>query len=336
MKQQKGLIQIPILITIIVGILVIGGSGYFGYTQFKNYQNQQAEKEKQAQELIDEQQKALEEAQKAIEESKKLTKKIKSEGEEKNEEISDLQRELEIEKNKPADLTISAQEINPYLTGVVKISCKSSEGSGSLWNIGQSNYAVLTNSHVVSEPFLYGQCNVTLHAKEDTNTLGLYQIYPAQGGRWNSYTDISLLSINEIDVEGMESLPIQNLNYSISNLRQCPSQMPLVSPVVLIGYPAFSSTPIQIFGEQIGEQTVRTITNGIISSYDSSVVKPYGFLPYQNYFVSAKIDSGNSGGIAFSKDKNGLCVLGIPTWLSIGNYETQGIIQNIHNIFYLE
>ena len=51
-------------------------------------------------------------------------------------------------------------------------------------------------------------------------------------------------------------------------------------------------------------------------------------------YVSAKIDSGNSGGIAFSKDSRGLCVLGIPTWLTVGNYETQGLIQNIHNAFY--
>lgn len=57
-------------------------------------------------------------------------------------------------------------------------------------------------------------------------------------------------------------------------------------------------------------------------------------MPYPNYFVSAKVDSGNSGGVAFSKDSNGLCVLGIPTWLTIGNFETQGLVQNIHNVFY--
>jgi len=65
------------------------------------------------------------------------------------------------------------------------------------------------------------------------------------------------------------------------------------------------------------------------------VNNPYwGELPYQNYFVSAKIDSGNSGGIAISKTTSGnLCLLGVPTWVSVGNYETQGLVQNINNIF---
>jgi hypothetical protein len=71
----------------------------------------------------------------------------------------------------------------------------------------------------------------------------------------------------------------------------------------------------------------RITTNGIISGYAPKINSEYA-----NYFVSAKIDSGNSGGIALSKDKNGLCVLGIPTWLNVGNYDTQGMIQNIHNI----
>ena len=53
MKPQKGFIQIPILIAIIVGVVVIGGGGYFGYTQFKSYQIRQAEKEKQAQALTE-------------------------------------------------------------------------------------------------------------------------------------------------------------------------------------------------------------------------------------------------------------------------------------------
>jgi hypothetical protein len=55
-------------------------------------------------------------------------------------------------------------------------------------------------------------------------------------------------------------------------------------------------------------------------------------LKYQNFFVSAKIDSGNSGGIALAKDGQGVCTLGLPTWLTVGNYETQGLIQNIMNL----
>lgn len=58
-------------------------------------------------------------------------------------------------------------------------------------------------------------------------------------------------------------------------------------------------------------------------------------MPYVNYYTSAKVDAGNSGGIAMMEDDNHkLCILGVPTWISVGEYETEGIIQNIHNIIY--
>lgn len=37
MKSRKGFIQIPLLIAIIVGVLVLGGGGYFGVKQYQNY-----------------------------------------------------------------------------------------------------------------------------------------------------------------------------------------------------------------------------------------------------------------------------------------------------------
>jgi flagellar basal body-associated protein FliL len=39
-KNSKGFIQIPILIAIIAGVLVLGGAGYFGVKQYQNYQLQ--------------------------------------------------------------------------------------------------------------------------------------------------------------------------------------------------------------------------------------------------------------------------------------------------------
>jgi len=97
--------------------------------------------------------------------------------------------------------------------------------------------------------------------------------------------------------------------------------MPVNSPVAVVGFPTFTNK---------GVFATRTTTNGVISAHDFTALVDN--LPYSNYYVSAKIDTGNSGGIAFSKNNNALCLLGIPTWLSVGNYETQGVIQNIHNI----
>ena len=46
MNNRKGFVQIPILIAIIVGILVLGGSGYFGVRQYLNYQAEKVREEK--------------------------------------------------------------------------------------------------------------------------------------------------------------------------------------------------------------------------------------------------------------------------------------------------
>ncbi len=67
MKNQKGFIQIPILIAIVVGIFAIGVAGYIGVRQYKIFQSEKIEKEKQAQKLVDEQQQALNQAQVELE-----------------------------------------------------------------------------------------------------------------------------------------------------------------------------------------------------------------------------------------------------------------------------
>lgn len=52
-KTQKGFIQIPLLIAIIVGILAVGGGGYFGVKQYQKIQSDKAEKANQTQKLTE-------------------------------------------------------------------------------------------------------------------------------------------------------------------------------------------------------------------------------------------------------------------------------------------
>jgi hypothetical protein len=143
---------------------------------------------------------------------------------------------------------------------------------------------------------------------------------------FNENTDSAILKIGES--VSTTSVPVANYNYSIPKLPSCKSLLPVGSPMVIIGYPAYAKRDAKITIDTIGTFNViyRTVTNGIISGYDTSMAGD------ANYFVSAKIDNGNSGGMALAKDTNGLCLLGLPTWLSVGNYETQGLVQNITNI----
>ncbi|MCK5459570.1 trypsin-like peptidase domain-containing protein [Candidatus Parcubacteria bacterium] len=202
---------------------------------------------------------------------------------------------------------IQSANISDYITSVVAITCLDdnasiiSDGSGSLWNFGIGfEYTVLTNKHVIMSDHCY------IHAEDITFQNLDNTIYT-----WNTNTDVAVLKIED---------PDQNMNFKISLLDKCDTEMDLATPMYIIGYPAFATTK--------NNWLARTITEGIISAHNRS----NELLLYPNYYISSKIDSGNSGGIALAKSGNNYCVLGIPTWLSVENYETQGIVQNIHNI----
>lgn len=342
-KKQQGFIQIPILIAIIAGILIVGGGGYLGVEQYKNYQAEKREKEaaviaeaqqkeKDAQAITEAQQKALAQAQEEIEKLKEQSIESKS-----NQKV--LEQKIQNQQQSSSkNISISAEELDPYLGGIVRISCAGGSGSGSLWNIEGQGFMVLTNQHVVESES--GTCGLDI-TKTNNNSYGFYDALLDQRYRWNDDTDSVALGmqinkkLNDSVVgwtsSANESAPVSELNYKVSALRKCPVTMPLGSPVALIGYPAFAKQVDYYQGNEVISH-FKTVTNGIISAHDKSPGLLLSGLPASNYFVSNKIDSGNSGGIALSKDQNGLCVLGIPTWLTVGNYETQGIVQNIHNI----
>ena len=333
MRNQRGFIQIPLLIAIFIGIVILGGVGYLGVQQYKNNQAEEIEKSKQLQA----QQNALEDAKAEIE-------KLKTASEVTQKKQDTLEKTIKDEAEKPyntlSNASISASEINSYLSGIVEITCKDSSGAGSLWNI-DSDRVVVTNAHVIENPnysTLHKQfyCTVTV-----TNPNGdfesMYSIFPLSKWSWNSETDVAVMSLVEkfyptgqVLLDWMQK-PMSQMNYKISTLKKCPAAVEIGSPVVIIGYPASGDQEI-LGGAGIG--STRIVTNGVISGYDKTVTPPLGPLPYQNYFVSAKIDSGNSGGIALAKTETGLCVLGIPTWLNVGNYDTQGLIQNFQNVMH--
>ena len=303
MNNRKGFIQIPILIAIIVGVLFLVGA-----KQYKDYRVEQEkasqEKEKEAQAVTEVQQKALDETKSEIEALKKQT----ADSDKRQKTL-----EQQIQTKKPS-IEITAKELTQYLYGIVQIDCDRTLGSGTLWKIG-SGYFVLTNQHVVGEStYPAGYCLVP--AFNAFGSLELHYVYPSESQQWNSDTDVALLPVHDSSNNSDKT----KLVYSISALQKCAPTMHTGSLVVVIGYPAYA---------QQGPATQIT-TNGIISGFGPRAIS----LPNPNYFVSAKIDSGNSGGVALSKDENGLCVLGIPTWLTVGNYETQGVVQNIHNVMY--
>lgn len=66
-SPQKGFIQLPILISVVAGLLLFSGVSYFGFAQFQDYRTEQAEKEAQYQAIISSQLEALTQVEEDVE-----------------------------------------------------------------------------------------------------------------------------------------------------------------------------------------------------------------------------------------------------------------------------
>lgn len=227
---------------------------------------------------------------------------------------------------------ITSSDLSSYLDSVAQIICLSNEGklgsgSGVLWKNKEGKYNILTNYHVVSGA---KKCVMSIDDVNNKNS-GLFTVENSSHS-FDESKDVAILNIGESLSDKNKN--ISDYNYNLFSLRKCPSNIPVGSPVSIIGYPSYTRRNTTMNIKDMGNiSTVyRATTNGTISGYDTSLLKPAGNLLNENYFISAKTDIGNSGGIALGKDENGLCVLGLPTWVTVGNYETQGLVQNIANI----
>lgn len=248
-----------------------------------------------------------------------------------NEQIQNLKNSI-ASQTIAGDASITSSDMSPYLTGSVQIICvdakgAGSTGSGTLWKFKEVPYGIITNYHVVKD-----QKNCVASITNSQNKpVGAFAL---EGSvyTFNANTDTAIVALGTSLAE--DNAPKESYNYSLSSLRKCPTTLPVGTPTVLIGFPTFAKRDAKITIPKFGtlDETYRSVTNGIISGYDTSHTSPHGDLPHQNFFVSAKIDAGNSGGIALAKDENGICLLGLPTWLSMGTYENQGLVQNIANI----
>ena len=321
-------------------VFVACGGVYLGITQYSSHLTQEKAKiieEKRLADLVEKSKLEKEAAlQDQLAKQQAEIEKLKSDSLTAKQGQQVLEKSIKSVQQKPQEISISALELAPYLSGVMQIKCGDISGSVSLWKSesGMPTYAALTNEHVVEG--LTGNCLLFPGTDSFSNTDSASKIMatadPQQTYKWNKFTDIAVLSVStpftmKENCEGAcsEAVSKEKLNYSISLLKKCPEKMPVGSPIVAVGFPAFGMTS-DIASHRIS-------SNGIISGYNTRDALDRA-IPYSNYFTSAKIDSGNSGGIAFSKTASGLCVLGVPTWVSVGNYETNGLIQNIHNVMY--
>lgn len=306
MKSQKGFIQIPLLIAIIVGLLVLGG-GYFGVKQWQNYQTEKVEKEKITQE-------AQQQRDSEVEKLKQEVESLKS----KKPEIT--KQSIFNEAPVPKTSNDATSIIKEWRPRVVFIDCKvvfegnnmgEQSGSGYIFgsDVEKGDVIILTNNHVIDVPIhnLYGEpmgisatptsCDIKVPGDSQFVT-----VYNADGPFSGSKKeDFGLISIKS---------PTPYMKEIIQNLwdGNCKNKAELGEKILIIGYPG------------IGDQNDVTVTDGIVSGYDGNY-----------YITSAKIEHGNSGGVAISLKNN--CYLGIPTFAVSGSIESLARILNVNAIF---
>lgn len=228
------------------------------------------------------------------------------------EELLELQKleqkdNLDIERFAKLDLN---KEILPT---VVNIICESSsysiEDSGGSGTMFAEDGMILTNAHIIphidSDLYVYDYgCLVTLPNKETGVAEEIYWAYPLLDDELSDYYDLAFLEIYDVyvDEEGYSYGEYPKNFVEFDDTDRCKtSYVSLGEKVLVFGYPL------------MGGGYNLTITEGIVSGYSDE-----GYL-----LTSAKIDSGNSGGLAVDEDG---CMLGVPSAVLTGNYESLGVI----------
>jgi len=222
-----------------------------------------------------------------------------------------------------ADITAEWQGSTAYIVcdwNVPSGDLQEDSGSGLLATLN-SIPTIITNKHVVYSP-QYGyatHCDIKF-PNDDGGYIYTNQDYVGYGstGYFQNYGNLTVDS-NGYDVAYITGMYWVHLIGSSSALTTTPPSISLSDrsqngsfacntpestgdSVLVLGYP--------INGPQIneyGDDTEPTVTDGIISGTDGVY-----------YTTSAKVDSGNSGGLVI--DETNDCYVGIPTWDESGNF----------------
>lgn len=364
--NQKGFIQIPLLIAIIFATISVAsaGTGAVLYSQgklvplvasisevFKGTEDVEeiSQQEQELKQTRLETEKKRQEIEKANAEAERL--RVEQEEAQRITELEQRIKELEKiqvleefqerydnlfpEKEEDSEV-ITADDLDTILRYIGSIVCYGGQttisGSASIWIVDWDwgKNLALTNAHTLSFPSL-SWCMVNF------DWLGNYMLNVDQipSMSLNNFVDFAFLEIKSIVSGDTTAVSIDSLSSKLVSFPHCPKEMPLGSPVAVIGFPVGAMSQDTFPGGPERERNIgvsnKAVTTGIISSHDGG--PRWNGYPDSNYFVSAKIDEGNSGGLTVSKHNGELCVLGIPTWVQEGHFENMGIVQSIHNIW---
>lgn len=213
---------------------------------------------------------------------------------------------------------------NSYLNAIARVVCYDPAytrgspiitGSGSVWQVNGNDWLV-TNNHVMEAASSY-QLTCDAHLVQD---------FQAAVDDYETAIEQNQVLVYEVDPKGFYQSTLQGDDVAFAKVIQIPSGPPLtlLDQVALKPNPERCNTtypigtPVRVLGYPgIGAMFLPTMTEGIIASLEKE-----GDVYY--YLTSAKIESGNSGGLALTQDLS--CVVGIPTYVEVGEVESLGRI----------
>jgi S1-C subfamily serine protease len=187
---------------------------------------------------------------------------------------------------------------------VVNILCSNLAGTETMGGSGiiiAEDGGILTNHHVISEAAI---CLVTLPNPKSGAPNEIYTANPVTIPELSEQYDLAFLGITGafIDDYGVSHGTFPKTFKSFDDSSFCSDYVPkLGEEIKIYGYPVTSG------GYNL------TITEGVISSFSDE-----GLI-----LTSAKVDSGNSGGLAANKDG---CFVGIPSAVKTGEYQNLGVL----------
>jgi len=220
----------------------------------------------------------------------------------------------------PFSFLIKQHSINQDLItlSVVNIICESQDSeelSGGSGTIITPDGLIITNAHIIpqdEENLLTPEegCLVILPDQYSGEPKEVYWAEPIVYPYLSEQYDLAYLQIYDVFIdENNEVYGTYPKNFqTIFSEPDEYDKICISSGIVKLG------DPIKIYGYPLTSGGLHlTITEGVVSSFPE-----YGII-----LTSAKIDEGNSGGLAV--DKKG-CMVGIPSAISEGTYQNLGVI----------
>lgn len=320
------------IIIFFLSVIAIGGISVLGAEKYLDYSTEKISKESQLQSALVAQQIVLREIRKEIdflkqkdEETRLSTTKLIMSARKLEEKINDTENETKIrEENSQKKISDieekisglsneTATAIKEWRPKVARIVCQwkypngylklTKNGSGFIFGEELSTYDgywALTNKHVFLDDNNQPPSSCSIKLPENDTA---FQTPFAFG----SYKTFSSVDMGLIEIKD----PNHRLISTVINSEGgtfCQYVAETGERMAILGYPS------------IGTVNDVTATEGIISGHEGDY-----------YITSAKIELGNSGGIAVSTKNN--CILGIPTFVKAGQIETLGRILTTEAMF---